>query len=207
MQITDKITITNEDCMDLMARYPDKWFELAIVDPPYGLPNRSKQGAGKLINRKIQQMYDRGWDIPPKQEYFVELMRVTKNQIIWGGNYFNLPPNRGFIIWDKKQPWPNFAACEYAWNSIDGVSKIFVYDNRTGDKIHPTQKPIALYSWLLKNYAKPGDKILDTHAGSCSLAIACYRFGFELVACELDKDYYEAAIKRVMLEVDQGKLF
>ena len=207
MTITDKITITNEDNMELMARYPDKHFELAIVDPPYGLPDRSKQGAGKLSNRAIQGMNDKGWDIAPKVDYFNELFRVSKNQIIWGGNYFTLPPTRGFIIWDKKQPWPNFAACEFAWNSIDGVSKIFEFDNRTGGKIHPTQKPIALYKWLLTNYAKPGDKILDTHLGSGSIAIACHDLGFELTACELDKEYYDKAIERITKHTAQQFLF
>jgi len=207
MKITDKLNITNEDNMELMARYPDKYFELAIVDPPYGLPDRSKQGAGKLKNRAIQNMHDKGWDIVPDEKYFKELFRVSQNQIIWGGNYFTLGPSRGFIIWDKKQPWPNFAACEYAWNSIDGVAKIFEFDNRTGGKIHPTQKPVALYEWLLTNYAKPGDKILDTHLGSGSIAIACHDLGFELTACELDKEYYDNAMERIEKDTAQQFLF
>jgi site-specific DNA-methyltransferase (adenine-specific) len=200
------ITITNEDNVTLMDRYPDKYFDLAIVDPPYGLPERSKQGAGKLAKRAIQGMYDKGWDIAPEKKYFDQLFRVSKNQIIWGGNYFSLPPTRGFIVWDKKQPWPNFAACEFAWNSIDGVAKIFKFDNRTGDKIHPTQKPVALYRWLLDKYAKPGNKILDTHLGSGSIAIACHDYGFDLTACELDKDYFDAAMKRLTDHQSQLKI-
>lgn len=188
--------VYNMDCMEYMKQFPDKQFELAIVDPPYGLPERSKTGKGKLANRSIQGMYDKGWDIAPNPSYFIELFRVSKNQIIWGGNYFTLPPTRGFIVWDKKQPWPNFAACEFAWNSIDGVSKIFEFDNRTGDKIHPTQKPIDLYKWLLHTYAQKGDKILDTHLGSGSSRIAADQMGFDFYATELDKDYFEAQEKR-----------
>lgn len=201
------INFRNCDCMELMAEYEDNHFDLAIVDPPYGLPKKSKKGQGKLKNRAIQDMYNKGWDIAPKQEYFFELFRVSKNQIIWGGNYFNLPPNRGFIIWDKLQPWENFAACEYAFCSIDGVSKIFKFDNRTGNKIHPTQKPVRLYTWLLTNYAKEGDKILDTHVGSASSLIACHQLGFDVVGCELDKEYYALAQKRIKEETAQLSLF
>ena len=202
-----ELKITNECNMKMMARYEDNHFDLVIVDPPYGLPKRSVQGGGKLKGRKIQEMYKKGWDIAPNKEYFEELMRVSKNQIIWGGNYFDLPPNRGFIIWDKKQPWPNFAACEYAWNSIDGVAKMFSYDNRQDSKQHPTQKPIKLYEWLLSNYANEGDKILDTHLGSGSIAIACHNMKYDLTACELDKDYFEAAVSRIYEHKKQGSLF
>lgn len=191
------------DCMEFMKNYPDNHFELAIVDPPYGLPDRSKNGAGKLKNRAIQGMYQKGWDIKPDEKYFNEILRVSKNQIIWGGNYFNLPPTRGFIIWDKLQPWANFAACEFAWNSIDGVAKIFRFDNRVSGKIHPTQKPVKLYQWLLKNYAKEGDKILDTHLGSGSSRIAAYEMNFDFYATELDKDYFEAAEERYQEHIKQ----
>lgn len=195
------------DCMDFMARFSDKYFNLAIVDPPYGLPDRSKRGAGKLIKRKIQEMYDKGWDVPPEREYFDELFRVSKNQIIWGGNYFNLPPTRGFVIWDKKQPWFNFSRCEFAWNSIDGVAKIFEFDNRVGGKIHPTQKPVALYIWQLQNYAKPGDKILDTHLGSQSSRIAARIMGFDFWGCEIDPEYFADGCKRFEKEAAQEMLF
>ena len=202
-----QLKITNECNMEMMKRYEDNHFDLAIVDPPYGLPKRSGQGAGKLKGRKIQEMHQKGWDIAPNKEYFEELKRVSKNQIIWGGNYFDLPPNRGFIIWDKKQPWPNFAACEYAWNSIDGVAKIYPYDNRQDSKQHPTQKPVKLYEWLLTNYAKEGDKILDTHLGSGSIAIACHNLKFDLTACELDADYFNDATNRINEHKKQGSLF
>ncbi len=201
------VDMFNVDCMEYMKTCSDNAFNLAIVDPPYGLPKRSAQWSGKLKNRKIQEMHIKGWDIPPDKNYFDELFKVSKNQIIWGGNYFYLPPNRGFIVWDKKQPWPNFSACEYAWNSIDGVSKMFVYDNRQDTKQHPTQKPIKLYEWLLDNYAKKGDRILDTHLGSGSSAIAAHRMGFDFVGCEIDKNYFQAAQRRFDMETRQQRFF
>lgn len=177
---------------------PDKAYELAIVDPPYGLPDRSGQGAGKLQNRIIQKMHQKGWDTAPEAEYFNELFRVSKNQIIWGGNYFNLPPSRGFLIWDKVQPWENFSACEFAWTSFDCPSKMFrEATTMTGEKkIHPTQKSVALYKHCIQNYAKEGDKILDTHGGSMSIAIACWDLKFDLDLWELDADYFRAGKER-----------
>lgn len=210
MKLTDKITITNEDNMQLMARYPDNYFDLAIVDPPYGMPKDSTHRRGKLKNRMLNNGSIENWDVKPSTEYFVELERVSKNQIIWGGNYFDLKGSRGFVIWDKEQPFENFSAAEYAWMSFQTVSKIFrLPATRTKDevKIHPTQKPILLYKWLLDNYAKQGDKILDTHLGSGSIAIACHDYGFELTACELDKEYFENAIERIKNHVSQQKLF
>lgn len=204
MAITDKIRITNEDNMALMARYPDKNFDLAIIDPPYGI--------GISSNPVRQQHKKKEWDNSiPEEEYFKELFRVSKNQIIWGGNYFfdYLKNSQGFIIWDKKQP-ENFslAMCEFAYSSIQSPAKIFRYSVLSEqNKIHPTQKPVALYKWLLDKYAKPGDKILDTHLGSGSIAIACHDYGFDLTACELDKDYYESAIKRIKRHTAQQKLF
>lgn len=196
--------------MDLMKEYPDKHFELAIVDPPYGLQamgNLSRMnGAGKLANRAINMLSCDFDMLLPTPEYFQELIRVSKNQIIWGGNYFPLPPTRGIICWDKVQPWPNFSAWEMAWTSFDCPAKLFKFDNRTSGKIHPTQKPVALYEWLLTKYAKKGDKILDTHMGSGSIAIACHNLGFDLTACELDKDYYEAAMKRIDFHTAQKRL-
>ena len=188
----------NEDCMEGMKRYPDKYFDLCICDPPYGLPKDSSNGRGKLKNRTFNKGgISEKWDNAPEKSYFTELFRVSQNQIIWGGNYFELPPSRGFCVWDKKQPWENFSRCEYAWLSMSIPSKMFEFDNRTTDKIHPTQKPIALYKWLLKNYAKPGDKILDTHVGSASSLIACYDMGFDAVGFELDPDYYKASKQRL----------
>jgi site-specific DNA-methyltransferase (adenine-specific) len=205
MNWTDKITVTNEDNMELMKRYPDNYFDLAIVDPPYGI------GAGKMRMNNNNHTF-KHWDSePPNQEYFNELFRVSKNQIIWGGNYFELPPNKCFLIWDKKQPeGVSFAMAEYAWSSFNSVSKVFYQfpsHVTQGKKIHPTQKPVKLYEWLLMNYAKEGDKILDTHLGSGSIAIACHNLGYELTACELDKEYYEASHKRFKQVTSQTQLF
>ena|SRR3990172_23460 len=206
------INLYHGDCLSAMAKMPDKAYDLAIIDPPYGIggdaihADRVYKGSGKLRNRALQQ-FKTDWDIAPSKEYFEHLFRVSVNQIIWGGNYFALPRNRCFVVWDKKQPWPNFSRAEYAWTSFDSPSKIFEFDNRTQDKIHPTQKPTKLYEYLLRNYAKQGDKILDTHLGSGSIAIACHNLGFDLDAYEIDKDYYEAAIKRFDDHKRQGILF
>jgi len=205
--------ITNEDNMELMARYEDKYFDLAIVDPPYGIGNKFKGGKTGKLN--FNEVVDKGWDNSiPKENYFKELFRVSKNQIIWGANYFldYLPSTRGIICWDKEKYVPNFSAWEMAWTSFDVVARIVKHRHHgflTSDnvKIHPTQKPVKLYEWLLINYAKEGDKILDTHLGSGSIAIACHDLGFDLTACELDTDYYNAAIKRIEDHKKQLKLF
>jgi site-specific DNA-methyltransferase (adenine-specific) len=208
-----RLDLRNCDCMNLMREFPDKYFELAIVDPPYGIEEitgkefshergKLKYRAFNIGNKKINI-----WDIAPKQEYFIELLRVSKNQIIWGGNYFDLPKYRCPIVWDKCQPWENFSQIELAWTSFNMPARIFKFDNRTGDKIHPTQKPITLYKWLLKNYAKQGDKILDTHLGSMSISIACWDMNFDLVGSELDSDYYNAGIKRLEQHKKQLQLF
>lgn len=187
------------DCMEGMKQIPDKYFELAIVDPPYGLGNSVVNSGGRF---KRYENKTGNWDMqPPTQEYFNELLRVSENQIIWGGNYFidKLKPTKCFLIWDKQQPeGVSFASCEMAWTSFDKVTKTF-YLRPQGqeDRFHPTQKPVKLYKWLLRNYAKPGDKILDTHMGSGSSIIACYDMGFDYMAFEIDKDYYEAACKRI----------
>ena len=201
------------DCTEYMAGCADKAFDLAIVDPPYGIggdalhQDRLKKGSGKLKNRVIQTM-NSSWDNnPPKQEYFDELFRVSKNQIIWGANYFNLPTSRCIIVWDKVQPWENFSQVEIAWTSFDSPAQLFKFDNRTGEKIHPTQKPVALYKWLLSRYAKPGDKILDTHGGSGSICLACHDLGYDLTWMELDADYYKAACERYQNHAAQGSLF
>ena len=197
----------NMDCIEGMKQFPDKYFELAIVDPPYGLPKDSTHGRGKLKNRILNNGSLELWDKQPSLEYFKELRRVSVNQIIWGGNYFDLPPTRGIICWDKCQPWENFSQWEMAWTSFSKPAALFKFDNRTKDKIHPTQKPVALYEWLLKNYAKPGDKILDTHVGSASSLIACYNMGFEYIGFEIDKDYYEAAQERMRIHMQQQTIF
>lgn len=200
------IKLINDDCMNVMKDYDNNHFDLAIVDPPYNLDKSSMQGSGKLKSRVLNQS-DTSWDIAPTKEYFDELFRVSKNQIIWGGNYFDLPPTRGIICWDKVQPFPNFSAWEMAWTSFDCVARMFKYDNRRGGKIHPTQKPIELYKWLLSKYAKEGQKILDTHLGSGSIAIACHYYGVELLGIEIDKDYYKEAKKRINQLTRQETLF
>jgi len=194
--------ITNEDNMQLMARYEDNHFDLAIVDPPYGI--------GISKNPVRQQHEKKEWDNAiPTGEYFSELFRVSKNQIIFGGNYFDLPPTQGFFIWDKKQPHDfSLAMCELAWSSIQKPSKIWSLSVlKERGKIHPTQKPVELYEWLLMNNTKEGDKILDTHLGSGSIAIACHNLGYELTGCELDKDYYDAAMKRIQQHKQQTRMF
>jgi site-specific DNA-methyltransferase (adenine-specific) len=189
-----------------MSRYPDNYFELAIVDIPYGLGDKLTQG-GTWANK--YKKADAKWDILPKKEYFLELNRVSINQIIWGGNYAHeyLKNNRHFIIWDKLSHMPTMADCEYAWSSFDTNAKIYKHPRNTNEKrIHITQKPIKLYKWLLTNYAKENDKILDTHLGSGSIAIACHELGFDLTACELDLEYYEAAHKRFKEQTAQLRL-
>jgi site-specific DNA-methyltransferase (adenine-specific) len=211
MRWSDKITVTNEDNMQLMARYPDNYFDLAIVDPPYGIgASEMTMGSGK--NKKFKK--GKNWDNKtPTDKYFIELKRVSKNQIIWGGNYFDLPLTKSWILWDKGIYWDcDFADGEMAWTSFNKVLRIakIRYKGFLGadkERIHPTQKPVALYKWLLDKYAKQGDKILDTHFGSGSIAIACHDYGFELTACELDTEYYEAAKKRFLNHSAQTKLF
>lgn len=204
------IELHNGDCMEALRAMPDNAFELAIVDPPYGIGDRlTKGGRGGSFDSLVLSGAEK-WDVVPDSEYFTELERVSVNQIIWGGNYFDLPPTRGIICWDKKQPFDNFSAWEMAWTSTDKPASIFRYDNKgfmckDGAKIHPTQKPVALYKWLLANYANEGDRILDTHLGSGSIAIACHDARFDLVGYELDKDYYEAACARLQKHQAQGQ--
>lgn len=207
--------ITNEDCMDLMARYEDNHFDLAIVDPPYGIDlanmNMGLGNAKKSSKAKNRKWKPKDWDkTPPNKKYFKELFRVSIHQIIWGGNYFNLPPCYGYVVWDKEIPnGLSFADCEIAWHSFKKAAKIFKYStyNDKKNKFHPTQKPVKLYEWLLMKYAKENDKILDTHLGSGSIAIACHNLGYELTGCELDKDYYKAAMKRIEQHKQQQRLF
>lgn len=196
------------DCMDYMRECPDKSFDLAIVDPPYDLPKRSTTGSGKLKNRILNksEISDR-WDIKPDAAYFEELFRVSKNRIIWGGNYFPLPPTRCFVCWDKCQPWENFSQVEYAWTSFNYPAKLFRFDNRSTKKIHPTEKPVQLYEYLLCHFAKEGDKILDTHGGSMSYAIAAHRLGYDLTIIEKDAEYYETAKTRLIEYQRELKLF
>lgn len=200
----------NEDCMEGMKRYGDKHFDLAIIDPPYGIIESGGQTGGHnglFSNRAYKNGVISSWDNKPPKEYFVELFRVSKNQIIWGGNYFDLPPSRCVVVWDKVQPWENFSQVEIAWTSFSSPAQLFKYDNRTGGKIHPTQKPVKLYKWLLHNYAKPGDLILDTHVGSASSLIACHLLGFDAVGFELDEGYYKESKERLERVMNQCLLF
>jgi len=201
------ITLIQGDCMEYMATLPDKAFDLAIVDPPYGLPKDSSNGRGKLRGRTFNKMDILRWDKAPTIDYFNQLFRISKNQIIWGGNYFPLPPSRCILCWDKIQPWENFSQIELAWTSFNSPAQIFKFDNRTGDKIHPTQKPVQLYKWILNKYAKDGDNILDTHGGSFSSAIAAHDGHFNFTGIEIDSEYYEAAKKRIMFHQQQQNLF
>ena len=188
------------DNMKFMAGLPDKAFDLAIVDPPYGI--------GISLNPFRQNHISKQWDSKPNSKYFNELFRISQRQIIWGGNYFDLPKSQGFFIWDKIQPF-NFssAMCEFAWSSIQSPAKIFRYKvTMEKNRIHPTQKPVALYKWLLKNYAKPGDTIFDSHVGSGSSRIACYDMGFDFVGCELDPEYWQAQEDRYKNHIAQGQL-
>jgi len=216
------MTITNEDNMLLMARYPDNYFDLAIVDPPYGLGFGTFNRTNKTSNGtrvKADKYKNDNWDDSiPNDEYFIELQRVSKNQIVWGGNYFPYLWKygcKGFIFWHKGNPVPNFADGELAYTSFNKVAKQFdfrYYGNLQGKtsadiKHHPTQKPIELYKWLLDNYAEKDNKILDTHLGSGSIAIACHDYGFDLTACELDREYFDKAMERINNHVAQQKLF
>lgn len=214
-KVSDNISIYNCDCMELLRQTPDNYYSLALVDPPYGI-NLANMNMGlgntpKASKAKNRKWKPKDWDNEiPSDEYFKELFRVSKNQIIWGGNYFNLGICNKFIIWDKEIPEGlSFSDCEYAWTSFNGANKIFRYSAylNKSEKFHPTQKPPQLYKWLLDKYAKQGDKILDTHLGSMSIAIACADYGFSLTGCELDTEYYEAGIKRLNNHLSQQRLF
>lgn len=216
MKVTDNIEITNEDNMELMARYPDNYFDLAIVDPPYGIARAGqKETFTKNPKHKRKAHKDKGWDNEtPEKEYFAELERVSKNQIIWGANYFVehlTKGTMGWIVWDKGQHGLSMSDCELAYSSFNKATRVFTFNRgliaQKGGSIHPTQKPVELYRYLLSAYAKEGDKILDTHLGSGSIAIACHNLGFNLTACELDKEYYEASIKRIKEQISQQRLF
>jgi site-specific DNA-methyltransferase (adenine-specific) len=194
--------VFNEDCIEGMKRYPDKYFDLAVVDPPYGIARFGNRV--ELSNRLCNSAKLNTWDVKPPLEYFIELFRVSKYQIIWGANNFDLPTTEYFIVWDKEQTVDNFASAEYAWTNVKKPAKIYRHSihkvmaqrKADGGKIHPTQKPIALYDWIFHNYAKPTDKILDTHLGSGSSRIAAYKNGLDFTGFELDKDYFEASEKR-----------
>ena len=199
--------IYNMDNMEGMKQFPDKYFELAIVDPPYGIDVNMNMGLKKGQQKKREQ---KNWDKSiPDQSYFDELFRVSQNQIIWGGNYFPLEPTRCFVIWDKGETMygRSFAECELAWTSFDQSARIFKLSPIDINRFHPTQKPVRLYSWLLSKYANKGDKILDTHVGSASSLIACHELGFDYIGFEIDKDYYNSAQERLEAVKAQINLF
>jgi site-specific DNA-methyltransferase (adenine-specific) len=203
------------DCMDYLPLFPDKYFDLAIVDPPYGIgfSDYERGSLGEFVRRRYTKDEKKKWDYRlPDKDYFDQLFRISKNSIIWGGNYFNLPSCKHFIFWYKKNPVPNFSDGEFAWTTFDKPSKCFEYPyygniNSEPDRIHPTQKPVALYRWLLKNYAKKGDLILDTHVGSASSLIACVELGFDYIGFEKDEEYYEKASKRLKSATRKYELF
>ena len=213
-----KIHIYNGDCMDLLKQTPDKYYDLAIVDPPYGI-NASSRIFGGSNKGSVTNYEKKDWDKSiPDKEYFDELFRVSKNQIIWGANYFisRMPFDSScWLVWDK-QNTGYFSDCELAWCSFNSSVRKFAYRwngmiqqnmKNKEKRIHPTQKPVSLYKWLLQNYAKEGDTILDTHFGSLSIGIACHDLGFELTAVELNEDYYEAGKKRLIEHQKQLKIF
>ena len=230
------IELLNKDCMEYMKGLPDKAFDLAIADPEYGRGEHGgidrsglcRQKNGTVIRVNGGNYKKKNWDLKPAgEEYFNELLRVSKNQIIWGENYYNINFGSGRIIWDKCNDGSDQSDAEIAYNSLNERVDIFRYMWRgmfqgksileghiqQGNKllnekrIHPTQKPVNLYKWLLKNYANPGDNILDTHGGSMSSAIACHEMGFDLTLCEIDKDYYDAGVKRYKKAIAQEDLF
>lgn len=221
-----KPDLYNADCMQAMKEFPDNFFDLAIVDPPYGGAN-SDIGGGQTLRSEIRQIqaertggtwaskYGKkivAWDTAPGQDYFDELFRVSRNQIIWGGNYFSLPPTRCFIVWRKATISESFsmAMAEYAWTSFSGNAKVYEcmpQGDKNDQRFHPCQKPVQLYLWLLSNYAKKGDKILDTHAGSASSLVACHFQGIDGWGFEIDKEYYEKAKERLERAKDQVSIF
>lgn len=220
-----KINFYNMDCMEYMANCKDKQFDLAIIDPPYGInmaDNLGKKSNEKYANAKAHksEFLIKNWDKEtPSKKYFEELFRISKNQIIWGANYFVdkiINPSMGWIVWDKNNSSNDFSDCELAFTSFDRALRKFKYTwhgmlqenmKNKEQRIHPTQKPVGLYSWILQNYAKKGDSIFDSHLGSGSIALACHDLGFDLEACELDKDYFEAAKNRLEQHQRQLLLF
>jgi site-specific DNA-methyltransferase (adenine-specific) len=207
----DDLDLRNCDCMELMAEYPDNWFDLAIVDPPYGINVNVSMGRRKGDKKSDYHKFAGGDTCSPDAPYFAELQRVSKNQIIWGANHFisKMPfDSPCWIAWDKGfSDEVTFATFELAWTSFTSTAKKFEGHPNAQDRIHPTQKPVKLYDWILSKYAKSGQKILDTHMGSGSIAIACHYAKCHLTASELDEDYYNAAIERIERETSQTELF
>jgi len=218
MILSDKplIRAFNTDCMEILKATSENFYDLAIVDPPYGIGEDGKKNHSRGKLAKAKKYTPKSWDkAKPSPSYFTELRRVSKNQIIWGGNYYGLNATPCYIVWDKDNTG-DFADCELAWTSFKTAVRKFTWrwngmlQQNMKDKdvrIHPTQKPVALYRWLLKNYAKAGQKILDTHGGSFSSAVACHTEGYDLDIMEIDKDYFDNGVKRFKIETSQLKLF
>jgi site-specific DNA-methyltransferase (adenine-specific) len=221
------LSLFHADCMEIMKQYPDKYFDLAVVDPPYGIGENGQRNVtgdrptAKWKNPKSQHYVTFDDSEIPTAEYWEQLFRVSKNQIVWGGNYFTeyLPPSKGWIVWDKQADIKeHLSMCELAWSSFDRKCNKFEYlwagfkKKHQVERIHPTQKPVYLYDWILKNYAKEGDLILDTHFGSGSIALAVDKanrldkMNLHLTACEIDKEYIDKAIKRISDSIKQGTL-
>ena len=207
---TDLLDIRNCDCMELLKQTPDNHYSLCIVDPPYGINVNVSMGRRKGDAKSDYHKFAGGDSCSPDKSYFAEILRVSKNQIIWGANHFidKIPLNSPcWVAWDKGfSDQVTFATFELAWTSFKTTCKKFDMHPNAQGQIHPTQKPVALYNWLLHNYANPGDTILDTHAGSMSIAIACHYKGFHLTACELDPAYFKAGVERIKRETRQLEL-
>lgn len=200
------IELIHGDSLQALKGYGDKHFKIAIVDPPYGIGDKFR--GGKTGKMNFNEVVEKDWDKVPPMEYWKELMRVSENQIVWGGNYFPLPPSRCFIVWDKQISEDfTLAMAELAWTSFDKLAKIVRLPTPKNGKIHPTQKPVKLYKWLLHNYTSEGDLILDTHLGSGSIAIACHQMKRKLIAYEIDTEYYEKACKRFKEQTAQQALW
>ncbi len=216
VNLTDTIQVYNSDCMEALREMPDNAYSLAIVDPPYGISESSKNFASRGKLARADKYEPKDWDAcAPAAEYFEQLMRVSRNQIMWGGNYFELPPTSCVIVWDKDNGNNDFSDCELAWGSFPTAVRKFKFRwngmlqqnmKQKEHRIHPTQKPVALYEWLLTNYAKEGDTILDSHLGSGSITIACHRLGFSLTGYEIDADYFEAMTARFKKEKAKPEL-
>lgn len=189
--------VHNMDCMEFMATIPDKYFSLSIADPPYGLDQFGVSTRGQWKHKNIAMNGKvKSWDIQPDENFFKELFRISKNIIIWGGNYFHLQPCRCFICWDKMQALENFSQVEFAFTTFSKPAKIYKIPNFDKGKIHPTQKPTKLYQCILRTFAKSGDMIFDPMMGSQSSRIACYKMGFDFIGCEIDKTFFENGCKR-----------
>lgn len=205
------IQITNEDNMELMARYPDGYFDWGCIDPPYGLGNRLSDGGGKLKNTPMAELYrGKDWDVLPNKEFWDEFFRITKNQIVFGANYFleYLPSSRGMVCWDKKNEMPTLSQCEFIWTSLDKPAKIARKSSTDLNRFHPTQKPEYIYRWIFE-YCKVNSEhtVFDGFLGSGSIALACHDLNINLVGCEIDTDYYEAAMKRLKQHQSQLTIF